>query len=513
MEAPRTELILPAVRSAICVLSTVAAVCCMSIWMALSAAAQAPDTDCKQTGPGNMRLECDVRFQIPKDVSSVVATVSGSETTLPPPVFERYPKAGDTSAFLFLVDTSNRARSGTISANGEDITRILRRAEAQDRFGLATLPGSGTGTEASLSVRAALGADPRNIERELSEMKANGQASPIYRSSIEGIRLLKSFPASRRALLLFSDGKSEDQSYTVADVIDEARKQNVAIYTFGIAERPADLPLLQPLIRLAEETGGRYFQADPANRHFAGPTLDSVLKHVDNGGKVAVDLSGMKSDQTVQLAFHTGENPPPTYRHLVQNLVPEKPAPPQQDTQPSWYEQLTGWIKDHQIASALAGIAILLLLLALIAWAYRAIRRRRQHEELTVTSLEEAETSQFRTSEMPAAGVSRIGSTTYATLQPLMNGDAIHPVNAEIVNIGRDPTNDIRLYDETISAHHATLVRKRDGNFELADLRSSNGSRVNGERVERRTLRDGDKIDLGRVQFRFVLSQAGRRAS
>jgi hypothetical protein len=86
-----------------------------------------------------MRLECDVRFQIPKDVSSVVATVSGSDTTLPQPVFERYPKAGDTSAFLFLVDTSNRTRSGTISANGEDITRILRRAEAQDRFGLAPL--------------------------------------------------------------------------------------------------------------------------------------------------------------------------------------------------------------------------------------------------------------------------------------------------------------------------------------------------------------------------------------
>jgi hypothetical protein len=191
MKAPRTELLPLAVRTAAGVLSTVAAVCCMSMWMALPAAAQAPEVDCKQTGPGNMRLECDVRFQMPREVGSVVATVPGSDTALPQPGFERYPKAGDISAFLFVVDTSNRARSGTISANGEDITRILRKAEAQDRFGLATLPGNGTGSEASLSVRAALGADPRNIERELSEMKANGLASPIYRSSIEGIRMLK----------------------------------------------------------------------------------------------------------------------------------------------------------------------------------------------------------------------------------------------------------------------------------------------------------------------------------
>jgi pSer/pThr/pTyr-binding forkhead associated (FHA) protein len=73
-----------------------------------------------------------------------------------------------------------------------------------------------------------------------------------------------------------------------------------------------------------------------------------------------------------------------------------------------------------------------------------------------------------------------------------------------MVTIGRAPDCDIRLSDDTVSAHHATLVHKRDGSFELTDMGSRNGVRVNGERVERRMVANGDKIELGAAQFRFV---------
>ncbi len=104
---------------------------------------------------------------------------------------------------------------------------------------------------------------------------------------------------------------------TVDDVIREARQKNVVIYTFGVAERPSDMPALQGLIRLAEETNGRYFQADLSTRHFSEQALANVLDHIDNGGKLTVDLKNVGSGQTVDLTFNTGDYPPLIYRVSV----------------------------------------------------------------------------------------------------------------------------------------------------------------------------------------------------
>lgn len=62
--------------------------------------------------------------------------------------------------------------------------------------------------------------------------------------------------------------------------------------------------------------------------------------------------------------------------------------------------------------------------------------------------------------------------------------------------LGRSPQTEIRLLDDSISRRHARLVL--DGmRIDVEDLGSSNGTFVNGERITRMTLEDGDKIRVG----------------
>jgi hypothetical protein len=63
--------------------------------------------------------------------------------------------------------------------------------------------------------------------------------------------------------------------------------------------------------------------------------------------------------------------------------------------------------------------------------------------------------------------------------------------------IGRDEKSDLVIGGARVSRHHAA-VQITDGLAEVEDLRSANGTFVNGVRVEKRmVLRDGDLIEIG----------------
>lgn len=72
-----------------------------------------------------------------------------------------------------------------------------------------------------------------------------------------------------------------------------------------------------------------------------------------------------------------------------------------------------------------------------------------------------------------------------------------------LVRIGRLEELDLCISHRSISREHARVV-SREGTFEIEDLQSANGVRVNGSSVKRAQLRSGDIVELGQVRFRFV---------
>jgi pSer/pThr/pTyr-binding forkhead associated (FHA) protein len=76
------------------------------------------------------------------------------------------------------------------------------------------------------------------------------------------------------------------------------------------------------------------------------------------------------------------------------------------------------------------------------------------------------------------------------------------PLSEASIRIGRAKDNDLHIPDESVSTFHAEILI-RDGNHVVKDLGSTNGVRVNGERVQEAPITDGDIVRFGNVRARY----------
>lgn len=86
------------------------------------------------------------------------------------------------------------------------------------------------------------------------------------------------------------------------------------------------------------------------------------------------------------------------------------------------------------------------------------------------------------------------------------------PIDREWLVIGRGRSAEMTLAEPTISRAHAAIGYDGRGFF-VQDLRSTNGTLVNGERRERASLSDDDEIQMGRLRLRVRLSQGASTAA
>jgi general secretion pathway protein A len=75
--------------------------------------------------------------------------------------------------------------------------------------------------------------------------------------------------------------------------------------------------------------------------------------------------------------------------------------------------------------------------------------------------------------------------------------------------VGRTPENDLQIDSKYVSRHHCQLTVTQEGTL-LEDLNSTNGVYMNGRRVRRHLMRDGEVIHVGRHELRFVDERIAR---
>ena len=71
---------------------------------------------------------------------------------------------------------------------------------------------------------------------------------------------------------------------------------------------------------------------------------------------------------------------------------------------------------------------------------------------------------------------------------------------------GRSEQADFRISDDRLSRQHFTIMPK-DGKYILQDLKSTNGTWVNGQRITEVTLQPNDKIRAGQTVLVFELEK------
>jgi hypothetical protein len=78
-------------------------------------------------------------------------------------------------------------------------------------------------------------------------------------------------------------------------------------------------------------------------------------------------------------------------------------------------------------------------------------------------------------------------------------------LDRQAVSLGRGSENDIPIECGSVSVKHAEMLRV-DGGYELRDVGSTNGIKLDGERREVIPLKSGLTVKLGDVSFDFLLS-------
>jgi predicted component of type VI protein secretion system len=92
-----------------------------------------------------------------------------------------------------------------------------------------------------------------------------------------------------------------------------------------------------------------------------------------------------------------------------------------------------------------------------------------------------------------------------AQLVPLDGGAPVEVVK-DLTLVGRKEECDLRLDHKSVSKMHCVIV-KTDGLLLLRDLGSTNGTRVNGQRVRRAALMPNDELTIAGFKFRIHFGQ------
>ena len=81
--------------------------------------------------------------------------------------------------------------------------------------------------------------------------------------------------------------------------------------------------------------------------------------------------------------------------------------------------------------------------------------------------------------------------------------DRRYVLDGPIAVLGRSREADCVLADPNVSRKHAELRRSSTGDWQIADLGSTNGIKVNGRQVDSARLTPGDQIQIGTTYFTF----------
>ena len=465
----------------------------------------------EETAP-TARLKFQYRLFPAAEVEKVAVTQGGKALEFRHTPFANNPL--NSSAILILVDTSvgsSRApRDRTIEDNKQFIQALLANAQPGDRIGVSSFAND-------LVEIAPIGTPFAEIRKNIGQLKADGLGTRIYRQGMNAVEKLAAQPASRKALLILSDGKDEDNGFTMEDMVKSAREHGVVVFALGCPETGADIPAVGNLEKIAAETHGLYsrarmgFPENGARLKDNAAFAQAVLASVNSGGEIVVPLGSPDSDGDISFEVVTkgGES----FRHLHKRTVAQQPTPAPTPAPSATPEPLPvvavaaatpsatptptpvptaspapakaaapvakpaeppGWFQEKLTFPNFFSAGSLLVLVAAI-FVLRNRKAKAAPEPVAPIAF----------LEMQDAESKRI------------------PLKKDANRIGRRPDNDIVFTNTSISGYHAEIHSQRDGTFYITDLGSGNGLSVNDQRVTQANLKDGDLIELGEVRFRF----------
>ncbi len=299
---------------------------------------------------------------------------------------------------------------------------------------------------------------PVGVERAMYELKTNGREE------------------AEKIIILLTDGivdtGNEDQDAAGEEWLKDhlaLECKQAGIRVFGIAfTEAADFRLIQTL---ALKTGGEYF------RTFSNAEIPKVFEKIK---KIITKPTIVLKDT----------KPAPKPKPEPISIQKQAPAAPQTGAKTQTL---------NPVPLVLTGVIIIVLVVVILVY----LNKKR---EFTGLQAQPGQIDQLPIqSQDPPQGQAELIDADNIISQTRLS----LPIDKQVVKIGRDNSNDIEIPKDSISSLHAT-IEFRNGYYYLEDHRSTNGTRLNDDKVKENTpmrLKSGDKIQFSVYEFRFLLPE------
>jgi len=457
-----------------------------------------------------------------KDSAQFILSQDGKKI---PCKVDNLPYSDSTSkskTILFLwEDLNNKQHTGQSDFTRKVLYNFLSDTTIHtgDKFNVAVFDRKG-GNDLGSSIHTVLSTGFTSDRQKLAEAVKNFKPkydffsnqvnSELYMAIEEGIDMLQKEPSDgMRAIVVFTAGSNQD-SYGGRNSIDENRAVSLKIPVYVIKYPIQGCEHCSNIDVISQNTHGLQITTNDA-------TLATDLLR-----KSFVKMSERHYGHDYRISF-ISDFPRDGKQHtLVLNVSGKEYS--LSFTSPAF--SLKIWIKEHSWWAVLIGIGLSLIIALIAFFIYRTIKKR-QKELLRLQSKQQeiqqeadanrqalADYRQQKDNEAKEAEAQKQDEyfrklmqtkNLFPRLQYSDNGkDTVYTVHKTETNIGRDTDNDLVLFSDSVSRHHAKL-KFNGSSFEIQDLGSTNKVIVNGSFVEHAALINGDIIGLGEIVIYYYV--------
>jgi hypothetical protein len=414
------------------------------------------------------------------EVSNVVAKLQGQSLK----VIRAAPfdSSGEGVAYLFMIDISKSIKPDQFKQNKQLTKEWIDGLSPPDRMGLVTF---GDGYHQLVDFTA----DQATLQGALAVLEPTDRETTLYLALKDAVNLSERTEQglpSRRVVIVLSDGLDEGSSVAEDEVLGLLDHSHIPVYAIGSTHLRAPYRQrgLDALDRIAGASGGLFRDASAGPLTVVGKDLKDAIRDVFVVSLACDSCQPTSQTNPLEISLIAGART----RTSLFDLGLMVPAPPPPPPQRPWWKSL--WVD----------FAVALLVVALSAMVLVRIRRKKpETKKVDFAGSLLLKSEPEKSDPFPAGGLP-LRFTTVAGKE--LGREYRLSLTGRVV-VGRDQGCDLALPDDTeVSGRHCELSLAGRG-VELTDLKSSNGTLLNGARVvARERLESGDLIRVGRTELR-----------
>lgn len=327
------------------------------------------------------------------------------------------------------------------------------------------------------------------LQKNIEKIERHGTKTLLYDAIYSSINLLNMSDVSRKAVIVFTDGKDEGSSIEIDDIVDIARQTSVPVYCVSLKSDENT----RILTRISKLTGGMHvFIGDRDIVDIYRTILSNINRQYLVEYHSMIEADG--GVHTLEVRLKYGD-----LRDFARKEITIKR---------SFFLPHISLSSDTILIVLVVLIVIILLILSVYIIKRNSGRQRKPPEIITqhgVTATDECRDEEpcesLEGEEDSDEGL--VYSKTWLVERDGKEAGRKIPVDSEEFTIGSDPANSLVIREKYVSPSHAKLKRIKRAYY-IFDLASDSGTFLNENKLLRpRLLYDWDEIRVGKRIFIF----------